>query len=350
MSTLSNVSTRSDSSAVRQPNWLWDVLGVRAPREGEAFKVDAHEFRVTGGIPRQASLLSDEQTQTREAFSFVWSGEGRFEDGPSLKLMRDWYRENYGDVANAPWWADLGDNPLVVEAGCGAGISGSETFGERVNRVRYLAVDISDAVDRAAARFHRLHLNAAFVQADLMHLPVRDGAADLIYSQGVLHHTDSTAAAIAAVSRKLRKGGRLLFYVYRRKGPIREFTDDYIRDRLQGRGGKEQWELMMPLTRLGRALGDLNVEVDVPEAIPMLGIPAGRVNLQRLFYWHVAKAYDRPEITLDELNHINLDWYLPVNAHRQTAEEVRAWCNDAALEIEREHVQDAGISIVAVKR
>jgi arsenite methyltransferase len=350
MSTSLSVSTPSRPTAVAQPAWLWDVLGAPAQREGGAFDVAGTAYRVIGSIPRQASLLSETQTQTQDAFSYVWSGEGRFESEASLTPLRDWFRENYGNVEEAAWWSTLGDNPLVIEAGCGGGISGSETFGSRVNRVRYLAVDVSDAVDRAAQRFARKGLKAAFVQADLMNLPVADGTADLAYSQGVLHHTDSTERAIAAVARKLRKGGRFLFYVYKRKGPIREYTDDYIRDLLQGRSHREQWELMLPLSKFGRALAEVDVEVDVPEAVDLLGIPAGRVNLQRLFYWHVAKAYDRPEMTLDEINHVNLDWYLPVNAQRQTPEEVHTWCESAGLSIEREHVQDAGISIIAVKR
>ena len=32
------------------------------------------------------------------------------------------------------------------------------------------------------------------------------------------------------MQRHLKPGGRILFYVYRKKGPIREFTDDYVRE------------------------------------------------------------------------------------------------------------------------
>lgn len=47
----------------------------------------------------------------------------------------------------------------------------------------------------------------------------------------------------------------------------------------------------MPLSRLGKVLGELDIEIDVPEAVGLLEIPAGRINLQRLFYWHVFKAF-----------------------------------------------------------
>ena len=80
----------------------------------------------------------------------------------------------------------------------------------------------------------------------------------------------------------------------------------------------------------------------MPEDVELIGIPAGPIDLQRLFYWHVVKAFYRPGATFDEMHHINYDWFAPVNAHRQSPEEVRAWCDEADLEVERENVQEPG--------
>jgi hypothetical protein len=85
----------------------------------------------------------------------------------------------------------------------------------------------------------------------------------------------------------------------------------------------------------------------VPEAVDLLDIPAGPVDVQRLFYWHVIKAYHRPDLTFDEMHHINYDWFAPRNAHRQSPDEVRRWCEEAGLVIEREDLQEAGITVVA---
>ena len=211
----------------------------------------------------------------------------------------------------------------MLDAGCGGALSALALFEDVLARVRFVGVDISDAVDVAADRFSQRGLEAAFVQADLNRIPLPDGSVDVLFSEGVLHHTDSTRDALLATARLLAPGGRFLFYVYRRKGPIREFTDDHIREQLQEMSPQEAWDAVMPLTRLGRLLGDLEVEVDVPETIDLLEIPAGKIDLQRLFYWHVFKAFHHPELTLDELNHINFDWYAPRNAHRQSPEEVR---------------------------
>ena len=140
-----------------------------------------------------------------------------------------------------------------------------------------------------------------------------------------------------------------MFYVYKKKGPIREFSDDYVRAQMQDMTPAEGWEAMLPITKLGQLLGELNIEIDVPEKIGLLGIDAGKINLQRFFYWHVLKSFYRPEYTLDEMNHINFDWFAPKNAFRQTPEQVRQWCEEAGLDIEREHVEEAGITIVARK-
>jgi arsenite methyltransferase len=263
--------------------------------------------------------------------------------------MRSWLVERYGDLASASWLAEHGDCPLMIDAGCGAGMSALELFGSLMPRIRYLGIDVSAAVDVAAERFAERGLQAAFMQADISTLPFPPGSVDLIFSEGVLHHTNSTKGSLTALAGLLKNGGRFMFYVYRRKGPVREFTDDYVRNRLQALTPQQAWDAMEPLTQLGIALGELNAEINIPHPIELLGIPAGRVTVQRLLYWHVAKTFYRTDLSFDEMNHINYDWFAPANAARQSPEEVRAWCTESGLVIEREVIEDAGITIIARK-
>lgn len=330
------------------PDWFWNYLGQTGPWSGRR-DFCGQSFVVRRGIPRSESLLSPEQAQTEETFGFKWKKRDTFDSPASLARMREWLIERYGDLTTAPWLSDY-ERPLVIDAGCGAGMSGLEAFGPVIDRIRYLGIDVSAAVDVAAERFaERGFNNAAFMQADISNLPLPEQSIDLIFSEGVLHHTNSTKGALGALSRLLKPGGRFLFYVYRKKGPVREFTDDYIRDKLQEMAPQEAWEAMEPLTHLGIALGKLDAEIDIPQAIDLLEIPAGRINVQRLFYWHVAKMFYNLELSFDEMNHINYDWYAPANAHRQSPQEVRGWCSEFDLEIEREVVEDAGITVVAKK-
>ena len=331
------------------PAWFATLLGIAAPPEGGTVAIRGQRFLMQGGILRARALASAAQAQTADAFGFKWHRRDTFERPEQLARMRDWLVQRYGEVTQEPWFADLGPAPLVLDAGCGGAMSGIELFKPVLGRVRYIGTDISAAVEVAAARFHERDLAAAFLQADLMALPLPPGSVDVILAEGVLHHTDSTEAALKALAPLLKAGGRFLLYVYRKKGPVREFTDDYIRDRLQQMTPEQAWEALKPLTRLGIALGELNAAIDVPEAIDLLGVPAGRIDVQRFFYWNVAKAFYRPDYTFDEMHHINFDWYAPKNAHRQSPEEVRRWCAEAGLAIEREVVEEAGISVIASK-
>jgi arsenite methyltransferase len=341
---------RSEPTAT--PDWLFQILGVERPDEDAFVEVRGAPFVMRGGLLR-AERFADAQTaqgQTAEAFGFKWERRDTFESPTSRARMREWLVERYGDVAGAGWWRSYAEPPLVLDAGCGAALSALELLGTIVPVIRYVGVDISSAVDVAAARFAERDLPGAFLQADITEPPFASGSIDVIFSEGVLHHTDSTETALKRLARLLRPGGRFLFYVYRRKGPIREFTDDYVRARIAAFDPEDAWQAIMPITRLGQALGELDAEVDVEEPIELLGIPAGRISVQRLFYWHVLKAFYRPDLTLEEMNHINYDWFAPTNAHRQTPEEVRRWCDEAGLQVERERVEPAGITIVARKR
>jgi arsenite methyltransferase len=332
-------------------SWLADLLGVERLEEGVRHEVRGQDVVVFEGIPRVGQHVSADQAATREMFGFKWTQEDTFTRPEALELMRGWLESRYGRVADAPWWDEYGERPLVLDAGCGAGVSGREVFGPLGDRIRYLGVDLTPAVEVARRRFAEgSDVDAAFLQADLTNLPLEPGSVDVIFSEGVLHHTDSTEGALKAVAPLLRPGGRILFYVYRRKSLIREYTDDAIREQLQTMSPEDAWAALEPLTKLGIALGELGVELEIPEDVDVLGLKAGRVDLQRFFYYDIAKAYYDPEMTFGEMHHINFDWYAPKNASRQTEEEVRQWCEEAGLEIEREHIHQSGITITARKR
>jgi len=240
----------------------------------------------------------------------------------------------------------------VLEAGCGAGMSAIALLGDKLHNLDYLGVDISDSVDIARKKFEEYGYSkrSRFIQCNLNHIPVQEGKFDVIFSEGVLHHTDSTEQAIYDLAPFLKQNGYFMFYVYAKKSPIREFSDDYIRGCFSSKSNDETWEGLEALTKLGKALGDLNIEIDVPENIPYLGIQKGKINLQRLFYWNIFKCYYRPDWSIEEMNHVNFDWYRPANCHRQTPEEVRKWCENAGLDVSYMNVEEAGITVVSRKK
>ncbi|MDQ3820832.1 MAG: class I SAM-dependent methyltransferase [Acidobacteriota bacterium] len=300
----------------------------------------------------QTRSYSVEQAQTSSCFEFKWSKRETYESDALKEQTRRWLFERYceGDPQKLNEWLNSdGIRKIILDAGCGSGFSSLLFFAEHLMSHDYLGVDISRAVDVARTRFLEAGMDGDFLMASLDDLPIPEQSVDLIFSEGVLHHTDNTERAIKYLSAKLKRGGRFLFYVYAKKSPIREFTDDYIREYLKPLSNEEAWEALKPLTKLGITLGELGAEIDIAEDIPFLGIRKGKIDLQRLFYWTIVKLYYRPEYTHDEMNHINFDWFRPLNCHRHTKEEVISFCEKANLKVEHLNIQEAGISVVAQK-
>ena len=345
---MPTLSQPSSPSSVVFPAWFAELLGLPLPlTDGRRFTLHGVDLCLDRGILRAATAMSDEQRQTEQVFGFKWHQRDTFESEASLQMMQKWSNERYREAGQ---WFPEHDGPYtVLDAGCGAAYTGLQYFRPVLDRIRYVGADISAAVDVARTRMQDARADAAFLQCDLTRLPLPRGSLDAIFSEGVLHHTDSTRSAILSLAPLLKPGGLFMFYVYRRKGPIREFTDDYIREKMQGMTPEEGWKAMEPISRLGKLLGELDIEINIPERIDLLDIDAGKINLQRFFYWHVLKCFYRPDYTLDEMNHINFDWFAPKNAFRQSPEEVRAWCGEARLEIVHERIEEAGITIVARK-
>jgi len=297
----------------------------------------------TGGETTSAS-----QRQTADAFGYKWARRDSYESPAVRDAARAWLLARYcgGDDAVLDGWL-AGGRKRIVDAGCGAGFSALLLFGERLREHDYLGVDISSAVDVARARFAAADVPGEFMQHDIATVPLAPASVDLVFSEGVLHHTDDPAATLRHLAGALRPGGLVLFYVYVKKSPVREFTDDYVRAQLMSLDDAAAWAALEPLTKLGIALGELGATVEVPEDVTLLGIPKGRYDVQRLFYWHVCKAFYRPDFTLDEMNHVNFDWFRPVNCHRQTPDDVRVWCQAAGLDVDTIRVEEAGMTIIA---
>lgn len=222
-------------------------------------------------------------------------------------------------------------------------------FGDYLRKHNYIGMDISEAVHLAKIRFKEKGYSGSFIQADITNSPIPDNSVDIIFSEGVLHHTDSTEKTLKNLTKKLKKGGRFLFYVYAKKAVIREYTDDYIRNKLSSLTDERAWEALKPITQLGIELGKIKGKITIKEAIPLLDIKQGEYDIQRFIYWNICKMYYDESLSFDEMHHINFDWFRPSNCQRHTPAEIKKWCKEAGLIIERINVQSAGITVVATK-
>jgi arsenite methyltransferase len=320
--------------------------------EGILRAPEGRSYKVTKGIPRFVITEDADQRQTEDSFSFKWQQRNTYNSPQIRASARRWLVQRYGFQNAAEMESFFSSRRRILDGGCGSAFSSSLWMSPAWNResdAEWFGVDISTAIDVAQELLGSI-AGTHFIQADILQLPFRAGSFDTIFSEGVLHHTPSTELALKSLVSVLELGGEILFYVYRRKGPVREFTDDYIRDVVSSLKPDEAWAMLRPLTKLGQSLAELKAEVEVPEDIPYLGIKAGRYDVQRLIYWNFAKLFWNEAFAFEENNHINFDWYHPRYAHRQTEDEVRRWCAECGLSIIHFDVQESGFTVRAIKR
>jgi len=186
----------------------------------------------------------------------------------------------------------------VLDAGCGGG---------RYCRVAaeagalVVGVDRSLAVEKARALCEGTG-TVALIQADLTKLPLREDAFDLVFSIGVLHHGPSTYASLASIARRVRPGGRLTVWLYRRNWLIQEWLNDWLRARAR-RMPREQ---LLEWCRFGARLG----------AVPIVNQTLNKV----------VNFSNHP---VEELRICdNFDWYSPEYQHHHTPAEVIRWFRD----------------------
>lgn len=103
----------------------------------------------------------------------------------------------------------------VLEIGSGAGAH-SALFAQR--GAEMTSVDITfERVLATARKLDWVSTEGHFtLQADAEHLPFRDARFDIVYSNGVLHHTPNTRQAIVELYRVLKPGGRAVVMLYAR--------------------------------------------------------------------------------------------------------------------------------------
>lgn len=329
------------------PEWFSNLLSIE--QSDVNFKKENTEFHLVDGIFRAQNLLSEAQSQTKDTFGFKWAKEDTFDSEASSSRMKEWLQQRYGDISEFLNTCDA--TPLILDAGCGAGFTFLDLWEPYLDNIKYVGVDVSSAVEVAKKRFKaRGYNDFAFLQSCITDLPFEEEVFDIIYSEGVLHHTDNTRNSFHYLCNFVKPNGYFMFYVYKKKSPVREYTDDYIRNELQSLTTHDAWNKLKPLTSLGIQLGELDTDITIKDDIDLLGIKSGTYDIQRFFYWFVCKAFYNPELTFEEMHHINYDWYAPMNAHRHTPEEVRSWCKEANFEIVSERIEDAGITVIARKK
>ena len=156
-----------------------------------------------------------DQTQQQWNHDPCGSQYGREGDKGTLKWFRDIEAHRYGDYA--PWMPKVmefaehrGEQVLEVGGGLGTDLAQFALNGAHVTDV-----DLSGGHLALARQNFRLRgLPGQFVHQDAERLPFEDNRFDLVYSNGVIHHTPNTELMVQEIFRVLKPGGKAIVMVY----------------------------------------------------------------------------------------------------------------------------------------
>jgi len=103
----------------------------------------------------------------------------------------------------------------ILDAGCG---SGQDMARVAAKGAVVIGVDQSEGVyfAREYNKDKNYYRNYHCIRADIFNLPLKSGIFDMIYSNGVLHHTPDTKRAFSSLPSLLKKGGTIAVWVYDR--------------------------------------------------------------------------------------------------------------------------------------
>ena len=270
-----------------------------------------------------------QQTLTNKTFSDKWSRFTNYglETGHD-KFLFEWYCKKLGVPDIAALRQFYRQKKSILEVGPGSGFN--TRFMAENTPGDVIALDISDAAFTTFQNTRHLP-NCHVIQADLMDAPLRDEAFDFIIADGVLHHTPDTKKAVFELFKKVKPGGQFFFYVYRKMGAARQFCDQFIRNEFTKLSPEACYAACEGLTELGKELSKIDEKINLEKGVPILGIPPGEHDVQRLLYYNFVKCFWNDAFDFETNNMVNFDWYHPHNAWQHSEEEVEGWLEELGV-------------------
>jgi len=306
-----------------------------------------HKFKIKRGIPRLITDKSSGFIKTEKAFSSKWKRYYKdFQAKNWYDFTEKWFLERFGWKNVSLFNRFLKTRQFILDAGTGVGNS-AKRFSASTSTLVF-AVDASDSIEFAYEKYGNIS-NVHFIQADLLQLPFKRKFFDFVCADQVIHHTKNTKLAFKSLVKHLSFKGIISIYVYKLKGPIREFADNYIRENTTKMSESECLEFSKQISLLGRDLSKINQKITIQKDIPILDIKSGTYDIQRFFYWNFLKCFWAEDDDLERSIGVNFDWYYPKYAWRHTVQEVRGWCKETRIKLTYIQEIESGISFTGKK-
>ena len=263
---------------------LWQFIDERERRRPGRLSVAPEQPLTTGDAYK-------DEVQHQWDHNPVGSQYGGHAEPATLDWFLSVEAHRYGEYA--PWMRETmefakhaGKDLLEVGGGMGTDLAQFAKHGARVTDIDLSAGHLALAQEN----FRLRGLDGRFVHQDAERLPFDDNMFDVVYSNGVIHHTPHTDKVVSEILRVLRPGGRAIVMVYA------ENSLHYWRNLFLGIG-LSQSEL------LSHSIGDVLsrvVERSANDARPLVKVYT-RKRLRRLFSQFVDISIVQRQMVPDEL-------------------------------------------------
>lgn len=170
-------------------------------------KYDEYKERIEKEFPGLLDYCKQKNKKTKISFDLEWSFLSK------EKNDKIWH----GDLSDLPkvFMLETGEDisyfndKIVIDIGSGHGLmtSAIAQFSKYA-----VGVEMTNAVENASEI--NKNKNAFYVQADLQFLPFGDLTFDVLYSSGVIHHTNNTELSLSLIEPTLKHGGKICLWLY----------------------------------------------------------------------------------------------------------------------------------------
>jgi SAM-dependent methyltransferase/uncharacterized protein YbaR (Trm112 family) len=168
---------------------------------------DAIKNNLEISFPGLLNYCSKKNKKTKNSFELEWSFLNK------EKKDRVWHYDSTNLVS--VFFNEVGEeknyfeNKTIIDIGSGHGLMTSQ-----IAPISWLCVgvELSKAVEDAYLR--NQCRKAWYIQGDLQFLPFADSSFDVLYSSGVIHHTDNTQLSLSLIETVLKREGRICLWLY----------------------------------------------------------------------------------------------------------------------------------------
>jgi SAM-dependent methyltransferase len=184
----------------------------------QAAKVGILTLAEMANISEQRSVVSEKQ-RAREQWTHDPAGavHGRAHEFGTREFFDAVERHRYEEYA--PWMPrvmgfDQFAGQRLLEIGCGMG---TDLLQFARGGAHVTGIDVTPrSIEISRRHFEVYNEDAQFANSDAENLPFADECFDVVYSNGVLHHTPDTAGAVREIHRVLKPGGLARVMLYHR--------------------------------------------------------------------------------------------------------------------------------------